>query len=129
MKFTITELFVVVALSGFAFTAQAADSNKTQRDADYKATVAQADADYKTAKEGCKARDGNDKDVCMKEAKAAHVRTTADAKAKRKAGAAMADAREDKNDANYKVAKEKCDAMSGDPKDACIRDAKMKYHQ
>jgi hypothetical protein len=32
-------------------------------------------------------------------------------------------------DANYKVAKEKCDAMSGDSKDACIRDAKMKYHQ
>jgi hypothetical protein len=41
----------------------------------------------------------------------------------------MADAREEKSDANYKVAKEKCDAMSGDAKDACIRDAKMKYHQ
>jgi hypothetical protein len=129
MKFTITELLVVVALSAFAFSAQAADPNKAQRDADYKATVAQADADYKTAKEACKARDGNDKDVCMKEAKAVHVRTTADAKAKRKAGAAMADARDDKNDAYYKVAKEKCDAMSGDSKDTCIRDAKMKYHQ
>ncbi len=65
----------------------------------------------------------------MKEANAAHVKATADAKAKRKSGEAMADAHEDKNDANYKVAKEKCDAMSGDAKDACIRDAKMRYHQ
>ena len=29
----------------------------------------------------------------------------------------------------YKVAKEKCDALSGDAKEACIRDAKLKYHQ
>jgi hypothetical protein len=125
MKFTIVELLVVVALSAFAFSAQAADPNK----AEYKATIAQADADYKTAKEACKAREGNDRDVCMKEAKAVHVRATADAKAKRKSAAAMADAHEDKNAAYYKVAKEKCDAMSGDSKDACIRDAKMKYHQ
>jgi hypothetical protein len=129
MKFTISELLVVAALGAFAVSAQAADANKTQRDADYKATVAQADADYKTAKEACKGRDGNDKDVCMKEANAAHVKATADAKAKRKAAAAMADARDDKNDANYKVAKEKCDAMSGDAKDTCVRDAKTRYHQ
>jgi hypothetical protein len=41
----------------------------------------------------------------------------------------MADARDTKLDAQYKVAKEKCDALSGDAKDACIRDAKLKYHQ
>jgi hypothetical protein len=129
MNLTMREILVASTLYAFAMGAQAADSNKAQRDAEYKTTVSQADADYKAAKEACKARQGNDKDVCMKEAKAAHVKTTADAKAKRKAGAAMADAHEDKNDANYKVAKEKCDAMSGDPKDVCIRDAKMKYHQ
>jgi hypothetical protein len=129
MKFTISELLVVTALGAFAVSAQAADANKTQRDADYKATVAQADSDYKAAKEACKTRDGNDKAVCLKEANAAHVKATADAKAKRKAAAAMGDARDDKNDANYKVAAEKCDAMSGTAKDACVRDAKMKYHQ
>jgi hypothetical protein len=129
MKFSMSELLVITALGAFAVSAQAADANKAQRDADYKATVAQADADYKAAKEACKTREGNDKDVCMKEANAAHVKATADAKAKRKAAAAMADAHDDKMDANYKVAKEKCDALSGDAKDACIRDAKMKYHQ
>jgi hypothetical protein len=129
MKFTISELLVVTALGAFAVSAQAADANKTQRDADYKATVAQADSDYKAAKESCNTRAGNDKDVCLKEANAAHVKATADAKAKRKAAAAMAAARDDKNDANYKVAAEKCDAMSGTAKDTCVRDAKMKYHQ
>ncbi len=129
MNLTIKEVLMASLLCTFAVGAQAADTAKMHRDSDYKATVAQADADYKAAKENCKARQGNDKDVCMKEAKAAHVKMTADAKAKRKSAAAMADARDDKNDANYKVAKEKCDAMSGDPKDACVRDAKMKYHQ
>jgi hypothetical protein len=129
MKFSIRELLLASTLCAFATGVQAADPDKAQREAAYKETVAHADADYKAAKEACKARQGNDKDVCMKEAKAAHVKATADAKAKRKSTAAMADARDDKMDANYKVAKEKCDAMSGDAKDACIRDAKMKYHQ
>jgi hypothetical protein len=129
MRFSIRELLLASTLCAFAAGVQAADPGKAQREAEYKETIAHADADYKAAKEACKARQGNDKDVCMKEAKAAHVKVTADAKAKRKSGAAMGDARDDKMDANYKVAKEKCDAMSGDAKDACIRDAKMKYHQ
>jgi hypothetical protein len=129
MKFSIRELLLASTLCAFAAGVQAADPGKAQREAEYKETVAHADADYKAAKEACKARQGNDKDVCMKEAKAAHVKVTADAKAKRKSGAATADARDDKMDANYKVAKETCDAMSGDATDACIRDAKMKYHQ
>ncbi|HXL83523.1 MAG TPA: cell envelope biogenesis protein TolA [Casimicrobiaceae bacterium] len=129
MKFSIRELLLASTLCAFATAVQAADPDKAPREAAYKETVAHANADYKAAKEACKTRQGNDKDVCMKEAKAAHVKATADAKAKRKSAAAMADARDDKSDANYKVAKEKCDAMSGDAKDACIRDAKMKYHQ
>jgi hypothetical protein len=129
MKFSIRELLVASTLCAFATGIQAADPDKAQREAAYKETVAHADADYKAAKEACKTRQGNDKDVCMKEAKAARVKATADAKAKRKSAAAMADAREDKSDASYKVAKEKCDAMSGNAKDACVRDAKMKYHQ
>jgi len=31
--------------------------------------------------------------------------------------------------AQYKAAKEKCDALSGNAKDACINDAKMQYRQ
>ena len=43
----------------------------------------------------------------------------------------MAEARKeanaDKNDANYKAAKERCDAMSGDAKSACVADVKRVY--
>ena len=106
-----------------------ADPAKDQRNSEYKAAVAHADADYTAAKKECSTRQGNDKDVCMKDAKAAHVQATADAKAHRKSMEAHADARDDKLAANYKAAKERCDGMSGDAKDACIKDAKLKYHQ
>ena len=35
--------------------------------------------------------------------------------------------REDTRDAQYKVAVEKCDAMSGAAKDTCVKNAKVRY--
>ena len=35
--------------------------------------------------------------------------------------------RTDKRDADYKVAVEKCDALAGSAKDACVKDAKVRY--
>ena len=46
------------------------EATEHQAKADYKAAKKQAEADYKAAKEKCKAMSGNDKDVCMKQAKA-----------------------------------------------------------
>jgi hypothetical protein len=37
------------------------------------------------------------------------------------------DAAKDKREADYKVAAEKCDAMAGDAKSACVAQAKAKY--
>jgi len=34
---------------------------------------------------------------------------------------------DDKKDADYKVAKEKCDALSGQAKDNCVAQAKLKF--
>ncbi|MEP7303185.1 MAG: hypothetical protein ABI699_16855, partial [Caldimonas sp.] len=79
-----------------------------------------AEANYKVAKERCDDKAGNDKDVCVKEAKAVMTKAQADAKATQKGSEARMDANKDKRDADYKVAAEKCDAMSGDPKSACI---------
>jgi len=90
------------------------------------------------AKEKCDDFSGNAKDVCMKEAKANHVRATADAKVDRvaadsqntaaeKTAEARKDATEDKRDAEYKVAIEKCDSLAGTSKDTCVRDAKMRF--
>ena len=102
----------------------------------YDARLAKAKADYNVAKEKCDDRKGNDKEVCVKEAKASFTSAKADAKVSKKTAdatatkvAAKKDAAEDKRDANYSVAKEKCDAMSGAAKDACAKQAKAKYGQ
>ena len=86
-----------------------------------------AEANYKVAKERCDDRTGNDKDVCLKVAKAEMTKAKADAKANRKTVEAHQDASKDKREAEYKVAAEKCDAMSGDAKSACVKDAKARY--
>lgn len=91
------------------------------------ARVEIAEAEYDLAKAKCGVKAGNDKDVCIKEAKAVEVRARADAKAGAKIADARADASDAKNTADYKVAVEKCDALAGDAKDACVKNAKARY--
>jgi hypothetical protein len=102
------------------------------------ARVALAQANYDVAVEKCDDLAGNPKDVCVKEAKAALVKGKADAKVDRvasdtrhDAATKQADARNDataaKRDADYKVAIEKCDALAGPAKDACVSNAKAQY--
>jgi len=102
------------------------------------ARIAHADANYKVAIEKCDDLAGNPKDVCVKEAKSALVKGKADAKVdrvatdtSREAAATQADARKDANEekreAELKVAIEKCDALAGAAKDACVSAAKSQY--
>lgn len=110
---------------------------KARAEADYentpkareKAVVADAEATYMVSKEQCATKSGNDKDVCVKAAKAAETKAKADAKATRQTTAARTDAKDTKREADYKVAREKCDPMSGAAKDKCVADAKAKYGQ
>lgn len=92
-----------------------------------KLAMVKADTAYETAKEMCDDKSGNDKDVCVKEAKATHTKAQADAKMNKEVTAAHKEANDDKRDADYKVAAEKCDAMSGDAKSSCMAAAKAKY--
>lgn len=87
-----------------------------------------ASAEYDLAKAKCGAKAGNDKDVCIKEAKAIEVRAQADAKAGTKISDARADASDAKRTANYKVALEKCDAFAGDVKATCVKNAKAQFN-
>lgn len=102
------------------------------------ARVAHAQAAYDVSIEKCDDLAGNVKDVCVKEAKAALVKGKANAKVDRvaadtsqEASAKQAEARKeaivDKRDADYTVALEKCDALAGTAKDACVSNAKMHY--
>jgi len=122
MKPTIGVLVAAFSIAAYSTIAQA-DSPSVE------ATEHAAKADYKAAKEQCGALKGNEKDVCLKKAKAEYTAAVEDAKAAQKTTHARAEATEQKLEAEYKVAKEKCDAMSGDAKKACIADAKAQYKQ
>jgi hypothetical protein len=102
------------------------------------ARIARAQANYNVAIEKCDDLTGNPKDVCVKEAKAELVKGKANAKVDRvaadtshEAATKQAEARKDasaeKRDAEYKVAIEKCDALSGPAKDACVSNAKAQF--
>jgi hypothetical protein len=115
----------------------------------YAVREAKADAEYSVAAEHCDDKAGTEKDVCVKEAKAAKVRALADAKtalettkanvkatevtkdANATANAAKTEVRRDgvdeKRDADYAVAKTKCDVLAGEAKDACVHEAKVRF--
>jgi len=106
----------------------------------YNVRVAKADAAYAIAKEKCDDIAGNAKDVCRKEAESTHVTAKANAKLAEKTADANATAREktteargdaatDKRNADYAVAKEKCDVYGSEAKADCIKEAKMRYGQ
>jgi hypothetical protein len=103
----------------YSYTGQAADR--------YHLLVTQAKAAYVVAKERCDDQAGNAKDVCVKEAKAAEKKALADAKMNQEIGEAKKDAASEKMQADYKVALEKCEALSGDTKASCVAAAKVKF--
>lgn len=86
-----------------------------------------AEANYDVDKARCAAHTGNEKDVCIKQAKATRVAALADAKADKKVIEARNNAREDKRIAEYKVASEKCDALAGSAKGTCVEAAKSQF--
>jgi hypothetical protein len=94
-----------------------------------KARMNIAAANYKLDKARCAALGGNDKDVCLQQARSTRIAAEADAKADKKTIEARADARDDKRTAEYKVALEKCDAFAGAVKDNCVSTAKAQYGQ
>lgn len=102
---------------------------KRSADATHDQAVRDAKADYKAARAKCNELGGNSKDVCVKEAKAAEKSAMANAKAEKKSSGAHAEASADERKADFKVAKAKCDAMSGNAKDICEKEAEAKYRQ
>jgi hypothetical protein len=89
-----------------------------------KLATVKAETTYAVSKEKCDDWSGNAKDVCVKEAKAIEVKALADTKMAKAIGEARTDASDEKREANYKLAAERCDSMSGDAKSACMAAAK-----
>jgi osmotically-inducible protein OsmY len=121
MKTLIATLFATAAGAAFAAPTFALNHDP----ASYRAVTQKAAADYKAATAKCGSMNGNDKDVCMAEARLARTRTESDAlsqynntpKGREKARSSLADA-------EYDLAKAKCGAKSGADKDDCMNNAK-----
>lgn len=110
---------IALAELEYARSGKAADANKV--------AVAKADSAYSVAKEQCDDLAGDAKTLCRTEAQAAHSKAIADTKLVRKVGEARNDAAEQKRDADYKVAAEKCESLAGDLKASCLTDAKSRF--
>ena len=90
----------------------------------YDMAVRNADAQYKVDKDACSPRSGNAKDICLAEANGKEKVAKANAEAAYKATPkAREDARVARAEATYNVAKEKCDDVSGNAKDVCVKEA------
>jgi len=122
MKTLIATLLATVAGASFAAAPTAALNHDPVT---YRNLTQKAESEYRAATAKCDARSGNDKDICMAEARLARTRTEADALAKyNNTAAGRARARTNVADAEYDLAKARCDARSGADKDSCMDNAK-----
>ena len=91
----------------------------------YRTAKKDADVQYGIDKSGCASFSANAKDVCQAQAKGKLEIAKADAEvayqnnAKHREAARVARA-----EAAYKISIEKCDDLSGNPKDVCVKEAK-----
>lgn len=118
--FKTTSITAAIAL---AFSAGAVAADKLSK-ADYQAAQARIAAEYKFTRAKCDALAANAKDVCILEAKGGEKVAKAELEArnnpneKTRYELALA-----KVDADYVVAKEKCDERKGDDRAACVKEA------
>ena len=118
-----TVLLAAAGLTGVG-GAWAQTGNKDARDA----AMRSAEAQYKTAKATCDALSGNAKDICIEEAKGKERVAKAEAEAAYENTPRMREkVRVARAEAAYEVAKEKCDDLSGNPKDICVKEAKAAH--
>lgn len=103
----------------YAYSGKSADHTKLLE--------AKAHAAYEIAEEKCDDQAGQAKDLCVQQAKSVKAKALADAKMGKEIHDARRDASQEKTDADYKVAVEKCDTLSGAGKSDCVSAAKRQY--
>src|SRR5689334_17763430 len=117
----------VIGLAAAFALAGVAQAQTPNTGADRKMKNAEEDkieAQYKADKAKCDGMSGNAKDVCEKEAKGKEKVAKAELDAKKDPSARnQRKVEEARADAKYDVAKERCDDMKGNEKDACQKDA------
>ena len=102
----------------------ATQANALTKD-EYKAEKDKIQANYKVDKTKCDVLKDNAKDICDKEAKGKEKVALAELEQQYEPTDKHArSVQEQKSDAVYQVAKEKCDDLKGDAKNLCVKQAK-----
>ncbi len=93
--------------------------------------IAKAQAEHDISKEKCDDLAGNVREVCLKDARTILQRTKSEAEADRKAGESASASRDrvasTARNAEYDAAVKRCDTRTGDAKDRCVADAKVRF--
>lgn len=114
---------LLAAAAGASYAAPTAALNHDP--ATYMKLTQKVNADYQAALTKCDAKGGNDKDVCLAEAKLTRTRGESVALSQyNNTPAGQARVRTVVADAEFGVAKAKCDGKSGAEKDSCMDNAK-----
>lgn len=103
----------------YQYTGKAGDKRDAQE--------ARIDADFEIAKERCDDKAGNTNDVCMTQAKSTHAKAIANLDLHTEVIEMQKETNHEIREADYKIANEKCDSLSGDAKNSCIQTAKKQY--
>jgi len=112
--------FAVATTIGYSAIGHAALSKEER-----KAEQDRISAELKSAKESCAKLSGNAKDICVAEANGAGKVAKAELEARDKGTTrAQSQARIARAEADYAVARERCDDAAGNVKDVCLQDAK-----
>jgi hypothetical protein len=110
---------------------------KPTADHDEKLRIAKAEAVYAVSLQKCKPLDGNAREVCRKDAKAVFAGARAEAKLQKDVVAQQMRSdgivrdrteRDDKvAEAQFNAARERCEMLPGDGRDACLLDVKRRF--
>ena len=122
-KFSFSALSVAICL-----TISPAAIGAVMSKADFKAAKEDISTRYKSEMATCTTMTGNARDICTEETRGheriakAELEATISPSARHRYDVRMA-----KANATYAVAKEKCDDLSGNAKDVCVKEAKAAY--
>lgn len=87
-------------------------------------------AQYGIEKQRCAELAGSQKEICLQTARTEYDKARADARMARRISQAVADDTRARLKADYELAREKCEALSGrDAREACIASAKASYNE
>jgi hypothetical protein len=110
---------VALAQLEYNYTGKAGDEQKLY--------AVRADTRYELAKERCDGLGGENKDVCLRQARTEHEKAQADIKLAKKVTSAIDEADQARMKADYRLAIEKCGQLAGDAKDSCVSAAKSRH--